>query len=614
MTTTSLPEEPGELVLGGEFDAPSRQRWQELVAGVLRKSGALPEDFGGDPDSLLTSRTYDGIELRPLYTADDQAPPAGFPGLPPFVRGTRPEGALVTGWDLRQLHADPDPAAANRAILADLEGGAGSVWLRTGTGGVPIAALPDVLAGVYAELAPVVLDAGEEYAAAADALLAVFADRDVPDSAVTGNVGADPIGLRARTGQPHDVAPAAELAARLAGRHPNLTTLVADGLPYAEAGGADSQELGAAVATGVAYLRALTAAGLDVATAARQLEFRLAAGADQFLTIAKLRAARRLWARVTEVCGVPPEQRGMRQHAVTSPAMYTRRDPWVNMLRATIACFGAAVGGADAITVLPFDHAVGLPDAFARRIARNTSAILGEESRLGGVIDPAGGSWYVERLTDELAHAAWREFTAIEAEGGIESTLDSGALAGRLERTWAGRAKRIAKRADAITGVSEFPNLTEKRIERPAMSTVDGGLPRRRYAEAFEALRDAADAAQARPRVFLATLGPVAAHTARATFAANLLAAGGIEAINPGATDDLPAALRESGATVACLCGTDRDYDERAAEVATRLREAGATTVLIAGKPRDGVDGALYAGCDALAVLTELHATLGVTA
>ena len=179
---------------------------------------------------------------------------------------------------------------------------------------------------------------------------------------------------------------------------------------------------------------------------------------------------------------------------------------------------------------------------------------------------------------------------------------------------------RLEGDADAITGVSEFPNLTEKRIERPEMpepSTVsnsDGGLPRRRYAEAFESLRDDADAQGDRPAVFLATLGPVAAHTARATFTANLLAAGGIEAINPGVTDDLRAAFDDSGAFVACLCGTDRDYDERAAEVAAELRAAGAAAVLLAGKPREteGIDGYLYAGCDALAVLTELHATLGV--
>src|SRR5207302_2567573 len=277
--------------------------------------------------------------------------------------------------DVRVLHANPDPAATNRAILADLENGATSVWLR-----VPPDSLADALNEVYLGLAPIVLEPGADYEAAATALLELFAE--LPDSQVTGVIGADPSGLRARTGHPHDVAPADALAARLAGQYPELRTIVVDGLPFHEAGGSDSQELGATIAAGVAYLRALTDAGLSVEQAAGQLEFRFAATADQFLTIAKLRAARRLWSRVTEVSA--SAALGMKQHAVTSPAMLTKRDPSVNVLRTTVACFAAGIGGADAVTVLPFDAAIGLPAEFARRIARNTQAILLEESRLSG--------------------------------------------------------------------------------------------------------------------------------------------------------------------------------------------------------------------------------------
>ncbi len=618
-------EEPAELTLAAEFGTPDRADWQELVVGVLRKTGALAEDFDGAPESLLTSRTYDGIEIQPLYTAEDAAPPAGFPGLPPFVRGARPEGAVRTGWDIRALHAETDPAAANKAILADLEGGVQSLWLRVGGEALPVDSLADALNGVYVELAPVVLDAGADYPAAAEALLELFAERDVPASEIPGNLGADPIGLRARTGRAHDPGQAAELAARIAGTYPQLRTIVVDGTPFHDAGGSDAQELGAAIAAGVAYLRALTAAGLSVDAAAAQLEFRYAASADQFLTIAKLRAARRLWARVTEVSGVGAAARGMRQHAVTSAAMLTQRDPWVNMLRGTVACFAAGIGGAEAVTVLPFDAAIGLPDAFSRRIARNTQAILQEESKLAGVIDPAGGSWYVENLSGSLAEAAWSEFTEIERNGGIESALDSGFLADRLAGTWAARSKRLATRKDPITGVSEFPNLAEKTVERrPLPSTVDGvGLPRVRYAQAYEALRDRSDAHLRahgeRPRVFLATLGPVAAHTARAGFAANLFQAGGIEPVNPGATEyteDTVAAFKESGATVACICGNDKAYAEKAGEVATALKEAGATAVLLAGKRTDeyaDVTGFLHAGCDALEVLTGTLEKLGVS-
>lgn len=624
-------EVPDELTLAAEFPAPTKAQWRELVAGVLGKSGALPEGFEGDPETLLASTTYDGIEIQPLYTADDTASPAGYPGLPPFTRGARPEGMVGTGWDVRVRHTGSDAAQLNKAVLADLEGGATSVWLRTGGAALPVGSLAEALNEVYLELAPVVLDPGEHYEAAATALLEVFADRDIPASAVAGNVGADPIGLRAATGAAHDLAPAAELAARLAPRYPGLRALVADGLPFHEAGGSDAQELGATIAAGVAYLRALTEAGLGVNEAAARLEFRFAATADQFLTIAKFRAARRLWARVLEVSGVSgvsgtsgADARGMRQHAVTSPAMLTRRDPWVNMLRTCVACFGAGVGGADAVTVLPFDSALGQPDGFARRIARNTSAILLEESKLAEVIDPAGGSWYVENLTGSLAAAAWREFTEIERAGGIESVLDSGKLAGELAGTAEARRKRIATRKDPITGVSEFPMLDEKTVSRPAEAPAPSnpdGLPKLRYAEDYEALRDRSDAHLAehgaRPKIFLATLGPVAAHTARATFAANLFGAGGIEPVNPGATetaDDVVKAYRDSGATAACLCGSDRSYGEQAEETAAALRDAGAETVLLAGKPAgyEAVDGYVFTGCDALAVLTSTLETLGV--
>ncbi|MGW1926800.1 methylmalonyl-CoA mutase family protein, partial [Streptomyces massasporeus] len=321
-----------------------------------------------------------------------------------------------------------------------------------------------------------------------------------------------------------------------------------------------------------------------VAEACAQLEFRYAATADQFLTIAKLRAARRLWARVAEVCGAP-DAGAQRQHAVTSTVMMTRRDPWVNMLRTTVATLAAGVGGAESVTVLPFDEALGLPDAFARRIARNTSTVLIEESHLARVVDPAGGSWYVERLTDELAHAAWEFFQVIERAGGQEAALRSGTIGERLAETWSARSRKLATRREPITGVSEFPHLTEKPVERtPAPAQPTGGLPRVRRDEAYEALRARSDAHLAatgtRPRVYLAALGPAAAHSARVSFAANLFQAGGIEPVTEGT-------FEESGAREVCLCSSDALYAEQAATAAAELRAAGAEHVLLAGRPAD---------------------------
>ncbi|MBM7770117.1 methylmalonyl-CoA mutase [Actinokineospora baliensis] len=611
-----------DLVLAGEFPAADHARWQGLVDRVLRRTNAVPDGHDRPVEDLLASRTYDGITVKPLYTADDQAPVVGHPGLPPFTRGARPDGNSAAGWDVRQRHADP--ATDARTVLADLENGVTSLWLVVGDAGIPLGRLGDVLQDVYLDLAPVTLDAGADYDAAGQELLTLFADRGILHSDVVGNLGADPLGHQARTGEPADLS---ALAAHVAEtkHYGNLRSVMVDGLPYHQAGGSDAQELGAALAAAVAYLRAITTVNVDVDTAVAKLEFRFAATADQFLTIAKFRAARRLWSRVVEVIGAKPV--GQRQHAVTSPAMLTARDPWVNMLRSTLAAFGAGVGGADAVTVLPFDSAIGLPDAFARRIARNTQSVLLEESRLAGVIDPAGGSWYVESLTDELAKAAWAWFTEIERAGGLPSALTSGLVADQLAATWAERERNLATRADAITGVSEFPNLAERApVRTPAPPAPTGGLPVHRYAEAYEELRDRSDrtleATGARPKVFLATLGPVAAHTARATFAANLFQAGGIETPDGGVIADAETAAARftaSGATVAVICGSEKSYAELAAPVAEALKAAGAVRVLLAGKESEehrqsGVDGFVFTGCDALTVLRETALTLGVPA
>ncbi|MET8803398.1 methylmalonyl-CoA mutase family protein [Streptomyces sp. NPDC004546] len=598
---TVLPDDG--LSLAAEFPDATHEQWQRLVEGVLRKSGK--EVSGAAAEDALSTTLEDGLRTRPLYTARDTAPDPGLPGFAPYVRGSRPEGNITGGWDVRQRHT----ALAENAVLADLENGGTSLWLVLGEGGIPVDGLGRALEGVYLDLAPVVLDAGRDTGQAAEALLRLYADKGVAAEAVRGNLGGDPLGYEARTGTPLDFAPYAALAARCAEQYPGLRALTVDALAYHEAGGSAAQELGASLATGVAYLRELTEAGLSVEQAASQLEFRYAATADQFLTIAKLRAARRLWARVAEVCGAPGAQV---QHVVTSPVMMARRDPWVNMLRTTVATLAAGVGGADSVTVLPFDHALGLPDAFARRIARNTSTILIEESHLARVIDPAGGSWYVERLTGELAEAAWEFFRTIERDGGQAAVLRSGRLRTDLATTWAERSKKLAKRREPITGVSEFPLLAEKPVERePAPEPPSGGLPRVRRDEAYEELRARSDAhlaaTGARPRIFLATLGSAAAYTARATFAANLFQAGGIEPVTEGAFED-------SGATEAVLCSSDALYAEQAEQTAESLKAAGARHVFLAGRGEyAGIDSYVFAGCDAIDVLSATLDRMGVS-
>lgn len=634
---------PEELRPAADFPPTTRERWRELALGVLRKSGVET----GSPEEALASLTYDGVTIAPLYDASDLPGDPGLPGAAPYVRGSRPEGG---GWEVRQRHEAADP----EAVLTDLENGVTSLWLA-----LEPEDLPRVLERVHVELISITLDAGERTREAAEALFEVAEGkraaaarlRDAApaggeperirlrDSApagegetggraageretggraagerapgeLAGNLGADPL---------RDPRTAVELARRCAREFPGLRAIVVDGTPYHDAGGSDAEELGCSVAAGVAALRTLTGAGLTVAEAFGQLEFRYAATADQFLTIAKLRAARRLWARVAEVCGAGAPEAGQRQHAVTGSAMMTARDPWVNMLRTTLACFAAGTGGADAVTVQPFDVRLGLPDAFARRIARNTHALLVEEAGVARVTDPAGGSWYVERLTEDLAEKAWEWFQEIERAGGMAAAPAAGLVAARLAATWERRAANIARRRDPVTGVSEFPDLAER---PPVRSPHPRDVPGRHYAEEFEALRDLADAQESRPGVFLATIGPVAAYTARASFAANLFQAGGIAAVTAAPGTDagsgvdparIAAAFTASGARVACLCSSDRLYGEHAEAVAAALRDAGAGKIWLAGKGEfAGVDANLYAGCDVLDVLRTTFDDLGV--
>ncbi|MGY1794100.1 methylmalonyl-CoA mutase subunit beta [Geodermatophilus sp. SYSU D00525] len=605
-------EVPDELSLAGDFPPVDREQWRELVAGVLRKAGR--EELPDPVEDALRRTVATGVSVAPLYTADDAGdlPTAvGVPGLPPFVRGARagshPESGVPAGWDVRQRHAHPDVAVTREAITADLENGVTSLWLHLGEGAVPVDSLGDVLADVYLDLAPVAVSGGLP---AAEALLALAGDRT--DLAPGGSLGLDPLGDQAASGEEQDLTVLAGLARRTPA---GWRTVVVDATVYADAGATAVEELGCSLAAGVAYLRALTDGGLTVDEAFERIEFRYSASADQFTTIAALRAARRLWDRVGDVSGASEGARAQRQHAVTSSVMTTKRDPWVNMLRTTVACFAAGVGGADVVTVQPFDAALGLPDAFSRRIARNTQSLLVEEGHLARVLDPAGGSWYVESLTEDLAQATWAWFTEIERAGGLAAALASGLVRHRLAAAWDARAKRLATRTDAITGVSEFPDLAERLPERQPAAALHptGGLPRVRAAQEYEELRDRADAAGERPQVHLATIGPIARHTARASFAGNLFQAGGVA--TPAA--DGASGFSDAGTTVACICGTDADYAESAAALAAELRAAGAEHVWLAGKPSlgvDGVDGYVYAGCDALEVLRTVHQQLGLTA
>lgn len=629
------------LALAEGFDRPDEAAWLALVNKALK--GAAFEK--------LVSRTADGIEIKPLYR--EPVGDCGVPGAAPFWRGATPAGSSVCGWDIRQLHAHPDPAVANRAILEDLEHGVTSVTLKLDTAfalgddepdgimAYDAADLARVLDGVMLDLATVQLEAPGRDVEAAEALLQVMAEQGRAPQSVRADLGLDPLAAVAlgRADPEAAMAPVMALVHRLIGEWPGLGLLHVEGELYHAAGGSEAQELAAAIATGIAYLRAADAAGLPPELMAPRMAFTLAADADLFLTIAKCRAARRLWAEVTAACGVPDV--AMRLRVRTASRMLTRRDPWVNMLRTTAACFAGAVAGAEAVTVLPFDAALGETGRVGRRIARNIQLILMEESHLNRVIDPAGGSFFVEQLSRELAAKAWPMVQSIEGEGGMLAALRQGVVQDTIAATYMARLSDLAHRRTKITGVSNFPNLDEARLEHDTLElpslmaeaeqrlggrarprSIAAPLQPMRCAAGFERLRDLSDVALAedgrRPRVFVVGIGPLAKHAAELAFVQNAFAAGGIETVVAPTGAEVAAigeAFAEAGTDIACLCGIDRKAPESAAPLVEALLAQGAIAVYASGRPDDalralGIDGFVYTGVNLLGFLEDVQSLI----
>lgn len=628
-----------ELSLMEGFSVPERAQWLALVEKALK---------GADFERRLVARTADGLRIAPVYGRAD-APQGGSgqqPGAAPYLRGAS-SATITPPWDIRQIYAETDAAKFNAAVLEDLEGGTTSLKLQiAGPGRCGLApdagTLGAALKGVMLDVCPIALEAGEATAKAAASLAELWRAVNISDKARLGALNGDPLGTLARSGslgQPLDaaLAEAAGLAKGALGA-PHLTALVADGHPYHAAGASEGQELAIVLATLTAYLRALDAAGIAPADALPKIAINLAVDADQIMGLAKLRAARRLVWQVAEACGAGEAVAQMTFGAETSLRMMAKHDPWVNMLRTTIACATAAMGGAQSIAVLPFTWALGPPDGFARRMARNTHLVLQEESGLGRVLDPAGGSFAIESLTADLAATAWKLFQEIEAAGGMAAALNSGRIQDDIGKVAEARAKQVATGRMEMTGVSAFPKLGDDGVKVTPWPDVpppaDSGIVRirrlvaRRIAEPFEALRASAEAHAARTgtpaKVFLACVGDLASHGARATWIANFLAAGGIaveQSAPLASAEEAPATFETSGATIACICGADATYADLGGPVASALKSSGARRVYLAGRPKGleaglqaaGVDAFIYAGTDALETLGALHKALGIS-
>ncbi|MEM8701019.1 MAG: methylmalonyl-CoA mutase family protein [Pseudomonadota bacterium] len=641
------------------YTSASEERWWESVDKALK----------GVPREKLFGATEDGVRIAPIYARRTDSP----------ARNLR---ASMDNWTITQRIDIPDPGAANAQILEDLGGGADGLDLvfcaarapgEAGVWAADLGGLETLLQNVLLDLVRVRLDAGAGTPQAIALLLAYLERQETDPAGIDVSSGHDPFawaatrdtGSRVREETLRQCADLSLAVADAGAAGAQIRTMNADGTIWHNTGATQAQELGLALASATAQLRVLSQTGLAAESWAELISLTLAAEADQFGTIAKARAIRALWSSVLDGADLP--QTPVNLHMCSSYRMLTRNDPWVNLLRNTVAAFAAGIGGADSVSVLPHTQAVGLPDAAARRLARNTQAILLEESSLAKVLDPAAGAGAIEDRTDRLCDAAWGFFQEIEAAGGLAEALDQGLVQAHVAKARAARSKDVARRKRPVTGVSEFPNLAEKPVS--VLGTGDAGplqgapvdmsaLPEPgtglwsaalkdallagkrapgmsgaapaeapdlngdRLSAPYEALRDAAvrfeDVTGKQPVVFLATLGSLAQFSARATWSSNAFAAGGFRTVEAGevsSIDDLVAAYTNSGAKLACLVSSDDVYETMAIGAAEALRAAGVHQLYLAGRPGEretdlnnaGVGSFLFAGCDLLALLRDAH-------
>jgi len=695
--TKERPESCEEIRLFSEFSYPTCEEWRQVAEKGLK---------GASFEKKLISKTYEEIDLQPVYWQADVAGlphMASLPGFPPYVRSSEALGYLLKPWEVSQEIAYGDPAVFNQAARSDLVRGQTELNILldraalagldadeaetedVGREGVSVSSVDDmarVLDGIAIERIPVCIQAGLMALPVTALLAALMRRQGKSTEKLRGCIGSDPLGVLARKGAlPGSLAGAYDAMARLtawAKKHaPQLQTIVVQGHPYHDGGGSAVQELAFAAATAVEYVGEMQARGLSVADVAARIRFSFSAGSEFFMEIAKLRAARLVWAEVISAFGGNEDAQKMFMHVCTSAWNKTIYDPYVNLLRTTTEAFAGVMGGADSMNVGTFDRVIRPADDFSRRIARNIQIILNEECKFTVPVDPAGGSWYIENLTDSIARKAWRLFQAVEAKGGMFKALREGFPQAQTAQTAAKRKSNIARRKDIFVGTNMYPNLSEKplaahpvdhaaiqreqserladyrafagqtrcrtalealagaresapgrvveaAIEAALSGATLGSLARalqiigadppvvvgavqiHRGAGIFESLRAASEACKDRtgslPTVFLANMGPIPQHKARADFTTGFFETGGFAVVKNDGFPTVEAAARaavDSGAPVVVICSTDDTYPELVPPLTKLIKEARpGTTVLLAGYPADHVDAFRQAGVD----------------
>lgn len=673
-----------------DFKQATYEEWRGAAEALLK---------GAPFEKRMLTKTPEGITLQPIYRQEDVEglqTSTHAPGEGSFARGSDASGYLGNAWEIAQEQPYGDPLVFNEALLKDLNGGQSAVNAlldsasqlgldpdqasdaQIGECGLSLATLDDLkvaFSGLNADYLPVYFQSGCAGLSTQALFNAWLKGEGVDAAKVKGGLNMDPYGVLATRGKlPASLDALLDELALLvkynAKNSPEFAAAGISGIPYHGAGASATEELASVLSTGVAYLRAMDMRGVSVDDAARQVRFTLSIGGNFFMEIAKFKVARMLWAKVVKELGGGAEACRMVIHARTGMANKTQLDPYVNMLRTTTEAFSAVVGGASSICVGCFDETMRLPDDFSRRIARNLQVILQEECELTHVIDPAGGSWYVDSLTDELAKHVWTAFQNLEKEGGIVSSLKSGKWQETLAATRANREKMLGQRRASLIGTNQYPNLEETPLEGGVVTTADfkakvresakvrreanccasvrkayeavpeegkiaflidivesgatigcitklfrsdaveesleTSLPSWRLAQSYEALRAAASKYQIKtgtaPQIFLANLGPLKKHKARADFTRSFFAAGGFECQYSKGIENIDTGVKDfikSGARIAVICGTDPAYVETVPALAAALKKAAPEMKLIlAGFPGDNLETYKKAGLD----------------
>ena len=598
-----------KLELGNDMPAANKEAWLEAVDAALR----------GKSVNHLVSTDLAGFTRQPLYT-QDTAPShhsrqnaSGLPGFAPFTRGARVVNNRFLPWHIAQRLTPGRKGSDNAAAITDLTGGVTALLVDFSDQLLGVDALDALLDGVMLDIAPLSIQPGPHGLAAAETILALRETRGL-DPQVPGYLNLDPLSasLRYASAQDIDLARLVEITQG----HDALCWMTASGATWHDMGASLVQELAWVLSSVTQYLRQFEAIGIDPAVALPKITITLATDGDFFASLSKIRAARLLFANLAAGLGVEAIPQ---IHVETSRRALSDVDPWVNILRATVSGMAAGIAGVDMMTIAACTATSDNDNELTRRIARNTQIILQEESHIGQVADAAGGSWYVESLTDQLSQQAWAIFQQIEAAGGLAASLEKGDIAAAVNQQRADFDRAIDNRSLPLVGVSEFPNLDEAALPMkasgPAEDEAQTGLGAYRFGARYEGLRRAAQ--KSKPKVFLACLGDMASYTPRLNFAANLYAVGGLHAVSGSGgfeTGEIVAEFAKSTAKIAVICGSDEDYETHADALAKALREAGTVHLALAGKPRenDDMDDYCYAGGPAYALLAAIHQKLGL--